>query len=243
MRGAIPSDVLSLAATSAVIFGGDVNLSTEPEGLKIRSTNQARIGWVDISLSAAAFEFYQAQSLATALNLDTVVALLALIDDDPPLRMRIDDEHQTFNLQATDLSYTSNLLDPGTVPEVFTTSDVERPAKIMLTGETMDLPLTLANLCSSRVTLGVDATDAIVYGIADDFDDTFHVELTHEDLIRLHPADVQSDFPLDKLLNIQRAIPSDATVTLALGTDVSAEIQYPIANGHGSIQFTLLNSI
>lgn len=243
MRGTIPLDVLQLAATSATIFGGDVEFSTEPEGLEIRSTSQARIGWVDIFLSPAAFESYQAQSLATALNLDTVVGFLDLVNDDLPLRMNIDDEQQTFNLQANNLSYTSNLLDPGTVPKIFDNPDVDRPAKIVLTGETMDIPITLANLCSSRVTLGIDATDAVAYGTADDLDDTVHFEFTHRDLIRIHPADVQSVFPLDKLVKIQRAIPSDATVTLSLGNDVSATIQYSIANGHGNIQFTLLNSV
>ncbi|TKX77190.1 DNA polymerase sliding clamp, partial [Halorubrum sp. SD626R] len=64
-------------------------------------------------------------------------------------------------------------------------------------------------------------------------------ELTREDLIALTAGPADSLFSLDYLKDMNKAIPSDAEVTVELGEEFPVKLHYGFAEGLGNVTFML----
>jgi len=66
-----------------------------------------------------------------------------------------------------------------------------------------------------------------------------NLELGPDDVIDLTPGPANSLFSLDYLKDMNRAIPSDAEVTVELGDEFPVKLHYDFAEGLGAVTFML----
>ena len=99
--------------------------------------------------------------------------------------------------------------------------------------------LALAWTETNSIALGVDADDELFYVDAEGDTDDVHLELTTEDLIALTPGDARSLFSLDYLKDMNKAIPSDAEVTMEVGEEFPVKMHFDIAEGNGNVTYML----
>lgn len=243
LSGTVPLDVLDAIVAPSTVFTGEALLSITPDGLELSATDKARVAWVEISLSATAFESYEAAPMETALDLARVDTILNLLDGRHPISISIDPDEHMLSIYGPRLSYRSALLDPTTVPAVFETLDTAHPAKVRLSGAELNQPVELADLAASRLSVSVDPAQDHITGRADDLQDSVYFELPADDGRWLRPDDGAAEVALDYLAPVQRTIPDDVAVTLALRDRESLSFQYPIADGAGNVTFTLAASI
>jgi proliferating cell nuclear antigen len=79
----------------------------------------------------------------------------------------------------------------------------------------------------------------VFYVDAEGDTDDVHLELGEEDLIDLVAGEARSLFSLDYLKDMNKAIPSDAEVTIELGQEFPVKLHFDIAEGEGNVTYML----
>lgn len=153
----LPAHVLNAVTAATSLFHGEALLSIDQSGLELRIVSKARHAWVDISLSAPAFESYDAAPMQTSLDTDKVAEFMSVIKRPTDVTINIDVGKQTLTLEGDSLSYNTALIDPRHVPAPFDITDVEQPAEFVISGQTLNIPLELANLCGTQLTVSAGA--------------------------------------------------------------------------------------
>lgn len=238
LNASVPANVLDTVTAATSLFHGDAHLSIDQSGLEMRIVSQARHAMVDISLSTAAFESYEAAPMQTSLDTDVVANFISVIKRPTDVAISIDADEQTLTLETDFISYTGALIDSRYVPPPFEITDVEQPAEFVVSGQCMNLPLELANLCGSELTTGMDDNNGVITGLTDDFVDRSYFELGSDEASIVRSAGVESTYSLNLLVDIQRTIPDETTVRVALDEDGPITFEYPIADENGTITFT-----
>lgn len=241
LNGYITTDVLRSAVTPTTIFESECTLATRPENgvIAIHSTDHARVGWVDISLHKEAFDSLQWDTMEIGLDLTKCLAFVDVAPEGAPTQLTIEDANERLTLQSANLSLHQSQIVPGYVPKVLERPAVDAPASVALPGDALDPVITLATEITNQMTLGVDVQRDVFYASAEGDTDSVRMVFDREDTIRLQTADVQAEFDLDYLEDLQEALPDDTVVQIALGETTPAVIRYPFAQGYGVVTVTL----
>ncbi len=171
--------------------------------------------------------------MQTSLDTDVLSDIPLVIKRPADVTISVDIEEQTFTLKTDSITYNAALLDSRHVPAPLNRTDVDQPAEVVVSGQTMNLPVELANLCGAELTVSMDDNNQAITGLTDDFDDKLYFELGPDEARIVHSADVESTYPLDFLISFQRTFPDDAVVHVTVAEDGPMTLQHPIADGNG----------
>lgn|GEM_PF-2526994 len=238
LNATITRDVLEAIVAPPTTLESNELLRVEPDGIEIHATDRSREAIVEVSASEATFNSYCAEKMETGIDLSKVAEFLDIMDDTDLIQIDIDAERDWVTLTAGTLSYTFSLVGPDDVLLVFTPLDTEQPAAAVISGRKLDVPIELADMAGSRVRLSVDSGSATFSGTTDDMRDTLHFEFGAADTERLQGSAVGIPVALDYFAPIQRVTPADTLVRFELGNRENVRLQYPIADGAGSVTAT-----
>jgi proliferating cell nuclear antigen len=94
-------------------------------------------------------------------------------------------------------------------------------------------------MVSDHIALGVESGNELFYVDAEGDTDDVHLELDEGDLIDLQVGPAHSLFSLDYLKDMNKAIATDAEVTMELGEEFPVKMHFDIAEGNGQVTFML----
>jgi hypothetical protein len=234
----LAAHVLDPVTAATSVFDTNALLSIDESGLEIRIVPQARHAWVDVSLSKTAFESYDAAPMQTSLDTDAVAEFTSIIKRPTDVTISIDPNKHTLTLESDSITYNTGLIDSRHVSAPPEPTNIEQRAEFVVSGEAMNTPLELANLCGAQLTVGVDDSNDAITGVTDDFDDRLYFEIAPDDARTVRCADIESTYAVDILVDLQRTFPDDATVHVALVRGGPMTLSYPIADENGMIAFT-----
>jgi proliferating cell nuclear antigen len=235
----VSADTLQATLDSVGVLVDECKIHLEEGGLEIRAVDPANVGMVDLSLSAEAFESYEADGGLIGVNLVRLQDIAGMADKDQLVHLELDEETRKLHISIDGLEYTLALIDPESIREEPDLPDLDLPANIVIEGRDIDRAVTAADMVSDHIELGVSEADEVFYVKAEGDTDDVHLELDTENLIDLVPGQASSLFSLDYLKDMNKAIPSDAEVTMELGEEFPVKLHFDIAEGQGKVTYML----
>ncbi len=235
----VSADTLQATLDSVGVLVDECKIHLEEDGLEIRAVDPANVGMVDLSLSASAFESYEADGGLIGVNLVRLQDIAGMADADQLVHLELDEQTRKLHISIDGLEYTLALIDPESIREEPDLPDLDLPAEIVIEGRDIDRAVTAADMVSDHIELGVDEADELFYVKAEGDTDDVHLELDTDHLIDLTPGPASSLFSLDYLKDMDKAIPADAEVTVELGEEFPVKMHFEIAEGEGQVTYML----
>ncbi|GAB7009762.1 DNA polymerase sliding clamp [Halorubrum trueperi] len=227
------------ALDSVSVLVDECKIRLNEEELSIRAVDPANVGMVDLTLEAAAFESYEADGGVIGVNLARLEDIAGMANTGDLIHLELDEETRKLHIEIDGLSYTLALIDPDSIRQEPDIPDLDLAAEIVVEGAQIDRGITAADMVSDHIRLRVDETDEAFYIEAEGDTDDVDLELIREDLIALTAGPADSLFSLDYLKDMNKAIPSDAEVTIELGEEFPVKLHYGFAEGLGNVTFML----
>jgi len=238
-RAIVSADTLSSALDAVSVLVDECKIHLTEQGFEIRAVDPANVGMVDLSLSADAFESYEADGGIIGVNLSRLENIAGMADSDQLVELELDEETRKLHIQIDGLEYTLALIDPDSIRQEPDIPDLDLPAEIVLEGRDVNRAVTAADMVSDHIALGVDDNDEHFYVDAQGDTDDVHFELGRDDLIDITVGPAHSLYSLDYLKDMNKAIPSDTEVTVDLGEEFPVKLHFEIAEGEGHVTYML----
>ena len=235
----VSASTLQDALDSVSVLVDACKIQLNGEELAIQAVDPANVAMVDLSLEAAAFESYEADGGLIGVNLNRLEDIASMADSGDLIHLELDEETRKLNISIDGLSYTLALIDPDSIRDEPDIPDLDLPGEIVPEGAQLDRGITAADMVSDYIRLRIDEDqETFVIEAKGDTDDV-NFELSREDLIDLTVGPAHSLYSLDYLKDMNKAIPSDAEVTLDLGEEFPVKFHFDIAEAEGSVTFML----
>jgi len=218
----------------------ECKLHLEPDQARIAAVDPANVAMVETTLSASAFESYEADGHTLGLDLDTFEDVLGLGDASDLVFLRLDESTQKLNIEIAQTDYRQALLDPGTIRSEPEIPELGLPNTAVLTSDQLAQAEAAADLASDHLTIragvgpNVDPIE-IRFEAAGDSDDvatSFDADRA-VDLELTEP--VSSLFSLDYVSDVVGAMPDDAEVTLRQGSEHPALLEWAHSDGRADV--------
>ena len=194
---------------------------------------------VDMHLSRDAFESYETDGGVIGVDLSRLEEFAGMADAGQLVQLELDEETRKLNVQIEGLEGTLALIDPDSIRQEPDLPDLDLSSTIVLEGRDIARAVKAADMVSDHIALGVDPDEEVFYVDAEGDTDDVHLELGEEDLIDLVAGEARSLFSLDYLKDMNKAIPSDAEVTVELGQEFPVKLHFDIAEGEGNVTYML----
>ncbi|CDK40217.1 DNA polymerase sliding clamp protein PCNA [Halorubrum sp. DM2] len=227
------------ALDSVSVLVDECKIRLNEEELSIRAVDPANVGMVDLTLEAAAFESYEADGGVIGVNLARLEDIAGMANSGDLIHLELDEETRKLHIEIDGLSYTLALIDPDSIRQEPDIPDLDLASEIVVEGAQLDRGITAADMVSDHIRLRVDESDEAFYIEAEGDTDDVNLKLDREDLIALTAGAADSLFSLDYLKDMNKAIPSDAEVTVELGEEFPVKLHYGFAEGLGNVTFML----
>ena len=227
------------ALDSVSVLVDECKIRLNEEELSIRAVDPANVGMVDLTLEAAAFESYDADGGVIGVNLARLEDIAGMANTGDLIHLKLDEETRKLLVEIDGLSYTLALIDPDSIRQEPDIPDLDLAAEIVVEGAQLDRGITAADMVSDHIRLRVDEDAEAFFVEAEGDTDDVDLELGREDLIALAPGVADSLFSLDYLKDMNKAIPSDAEVTIELGEEFPVKLHYGFGEGLGNVSYML----
>jgi proliferating cell nuclear antigen len=235
----VSAETLRATLDSVSVLVDECKIHLDDDGLKIRAVDPANVGMVDLTLGVEAFESYETDGGTIGVNLDRLEEFAGMADSGQLIHLELDEETRKLHVKIDGLEGTLALIDPDSIRQEPDLPDLDLASTIVLEGKDINRAVKAADMVSDHIALGVNADDEVFYVDAAGDTDDVHFELDRDDLIDLTAGDAHSLFSLDYLKDMNKAIPSDAEVTMELGEEFPVKMHFDIAEGQGSVTYML----
>jgi proliferating cell nuclear antigen len=235
----VSAGTLRDALDSVSVLVDECKIRLEEDELAIKAVDPANVGMVDLSLDAEAFESYEADGGVIGVNLSRLEDIAGMGAAGDLVHLELDEETRKLHIRIDGLSYTLALIDPDSIRQEPDIPDLDLPAEIVLEGSHLDRGIKAADMVSDHIALRVDQEAETFHIEAEGDTDDVDLELGTEDLIALDGGPAESLFSLDYLKDMNKAIPSDAEVTMELGEEFPVKLHFEFAEGLGSVTYML----
>ena len=235
----VSASTLGDALDSVSVLVDECKIRLNEDGLAIRAVDPANVGMVDLELEAGAFESYDADGGVIGVNLARLEDIASMANADDLVHLELDEETRKLHIQMDGLSYTLALIDPDSIRQEPDIPDLDLSAEIVVEGAQLGRGITAADMVSDHIRLRVDPDDEAFLVEAQGDTDDVDLELSREDLIDLKAGGADSLFSLDYLKDMNKAIASDAEVTIELGEEFPVKLHYGFAEGLGNATYML----
>jgi proliferating cell nuclear antigen len=235
----VSASTLGDALDSVSVLVDECKIRLNEDGLAIRAVDPANVGMVDLELEAGAFESYDADGGVIGVNLARLEDIASMANADDLVHLELDEETRKLHIQMDGLSYTLALIDPDSIRQEPDIPDLDLSAEIVVEGAQLSRGVTAADMVSDHIRLRVDPDDEAFLVEAQGDTDDVDLELSREDLIDLKAGGADSLFSLDYLKDMNKAIASDAEVTVELGEEFPVKLHYGFAEGLGNVTYML----
>lgn len=235
--------VLETVLDDVAVLVDECVLRVDSDGLSVDAMDPATVAMVSLSVDADAFEAYSApdDALHLGVSLDRLRDVVGMADAGEPVRLAFDAERRTLHVRVGELAYTLALVDPDAVRSPPDRVDLAEQfsASVRLPGSEVSRAVAAAEMVADHLEVGVDESDERLYVRADGDTDTVAVDFPAEDCADFAGGPARSLFSLQYLSSVERALPADGPVRLRLGEEAPVEVEFPVADGAGSVTYVV----
>lgn len=233
----IRADKLGAILDSVDTLVGECKVHLTEDGIEIRAVDPANVGMVDIEASERAFESYDATGGTIGVGLERLQDVVGMADSDDMVELDLDKETRKLSVRVGGLDMTMALIDPESIRQEPEIPDLDLPATVAVEGGKIDRMVKAADLVSDHIAIGADEQAEEFYAEAEGDTDDVELRLGNDDVLTaVVEESAHSLFSLGYLADIKSAIPSDAEVSLRLGSEMPVKLRYSLADGDVTVQ-------
>jgi len=178
-----------LTAVGAVVE--ECRLHLDREGLSILAVDPANVAMIDLSLSAAAFETYEASGGVIGVSVDRLREIASMAGTTDQLHLELNSQTRKLHISVDGLEYTLALIDPASIRQEPDLPELEFGAEFTLGKGPLARGIKAADMVADEVLFSVnEAADQVVIEAGGDTDHVLFELDTDEDLIAL---DIMAD--------------------------------------------------
>jgi len=218
-----------------------VPVKFEESQLSIDTVDGANAGAVSLILKREAFESYDAEGLEIHLDIEQICQILERFENDSIVRLAFDEEEHNVEIAVDTYSFELSPIHPESVRGGKSAKKVEPPAELTLEAVELKQAVRIADMFSDVIMLGVDAKRDVFYinsrGDNDNMAVSFERNSDKVDIVESEKA--HSRYSRGYLAQMTKMIPRTKEITLKLGVDYPAKIEYEIADGSGEVVYGL----
>jgi len=206
-----------------------------PEGLKIKAVDPAHVA--DLSLSAEAFESYQADEMEIGVDIDKLNEVVKLSGGQDIIAIRYDEEKNRLVIKTGNITRRMALVDTAGMsdPKI---PNLNLPAKVVLKASELTQGIKASESISDHLSLIVNPEGFELSSQGDQ--DSVNLKL-HKDLLEDLEAKetAKSLFSLDYFANMIKSVGQSESVTLFMGSDYPVKMEFLFADGKGEVVYLL----
>lgn len=238
MRGILDANVFMSIVTPLSVYDSEAHVRISSDTFYSHATDASQVSWVDLELSSDAFESFDAENEKLALDVGRLERFGKLFPPDAPVTVDFDTSTQKVAVGAHQLQYEAPSLFPGSVPKVHNKQNPGDEVRATVSADTLFSVIDLAVDIADDLTFGIDDGERL-YATASGEGDRMRMDFTAGPEIAASTDEFEVDYPLDKIHEICKVIPSGTELRFSFGDDSPLQLQYEFADGHGTVAFTV----
>jgi proliferating cell nuclear antigen len=233
LKGDVLKEIIKVVATLV----DEVKLNIDADGVTLKAVDPAHVAMVDLHLGKEAFEDLEATECELGIDIDKVKEVLSLAKAGDMIDMEHDEERNKLVVRIENITRHMSLVDTMGMSDP-KMPQLNLPAKIKLAAAELNQGIKASESISNHIALVANSEGFELSSQGDT--DSVSLKLRKDLLLSLEAAEpVRSLFSLDYFSNMVRSVPSSGVVTLAIGQDYPAKVDFEIAEGNGMVTYLL----
>ncbi len=233
----LSGEVLKTAFKGLNVLVSEAKAHFTENGLHIRAVDPANVAMVVLEIPKDSFEsyIYPEEEKVIGIDISRINEFLKKISKKSLVELKIDDSKMT--IESGNIEYTIPLIDPSAIRKEPKIPELDLPVKVVLDAGDFKNYIELADKISDDVVL---RSDEIAFYIEAEGDiEKLRVTLTPSELIEFNGAEAKSKFNIDYLKEFCKIAKNGDTLTILLGNDFPARLQFVICDGSAMIEYFL----
>ncbi len=233
LKGDVLKEIIKVVSTLV----DEVKFNITSEGVSLKAVDPAHVAMVDLTLGKDAFEELEASDCELGIDIDKMKEVLSLAKAGDVLDINHDEEHNKLVVHIENITRHMSLVDTMGMSDPKMPM-LNLPAKIKLAAGELNQGIKASESISNHIALLANTEGFELSSQGDT--DSVSLKLRKDLLLSLECTEpVRSLFSLDYFSNMIRSVPSSGVVTLQIGQDYPAKLDFEIAEGNGSVTYLL----
>ncbi len=236
----VAADTLADTLDSVSVLVDECKVNLNEDGIEIRAVDPANVAMTSVELDANAFESYEASGGLIGVDLERLEDVAGFAESGDLIHLELDEETRKLHIDVDGLEYTLALIDPDSLRQEPDIPDLELAGTYVFEGKRFGRAVKAADLCSDHISIEGEADDELVFAAEGDTDEVTET-LSGDDLLSgILDEDAistacRSLFSLDYLKDLRKPIGAETEVSLRVGEEMPAKLQYSLADGDVSV--------
>lgn len=213
----------------------EAKIHLKDDELATSAIDPASVAQIETHLDVSAFESYEADGEAIAINLNRLQDAIGFADSGELVWLTL--KQGKLVVEIGDAELTTATIDPEAVRSEPDTSTLDLPTEVVVTGDDLQHAVDVASFADDDGIVSMAWSDVGKLVVAATGDtDRGAVEYERDDLVAARTVEpVRSLFSLEYIDAVASPIDSDADVALRLGEDYPLVVDYNYAEGRGAV--------
>lgn len=241
IRAKLPAGKLNRALEAVTVLVDTATLEFGPDGMAIETVDPAKVGAVSLALLSGAFSEFEGDKTQVSVDIKRVANITRQIRDTQQVELIYDPKSDDLSLDSGSYEFELTPIDPESVHSGRRAAEIEPPGEVTLDADELHHAITLADMFSEEIILGIDAGREVFYINAHGDTDSMAVSFDVDDdaIVEMESAQAHTIFGLEYLADMVQVIPRQNEVRIELGEEYPGRIYFEIAEGHGRVAYGL----
>jgi len=233
----IKVDLLREVIRTVSILVEEAKIYMGPDGMRTRAVDPAHVAMIDIELEPSVFEEFKGDGAEVALDVDKLKDVFSLVKSDRTVTLVYDDKKNILEIRMENMKRRMSLLDPATLTDP-NVPNLSPSAKVVVPVEQILQGLKASESVSDHIIFRATPEDFTLEAKGDT--DNVELRLPKSQLGELDcKEEARSLFSVSYLIGIVKTISSAEEMTIYLGTNYPAKLEFSIAKGNGKARYLL----
>ncbi len=233
----VKSDVLKgiIDVTSPLV--NEVKFNVTKDGISLRAVDPAHVAMVDLNVGKDAFDTYEAKDIELGVDMDKFAGIMRLAGSGDDVTLTYDDKANKLIITIGNLVRKMALIDTAGMPDPKMPT-LDLPGKVIVKAAELTRGVRASEAVSDHLALTMN--DASFELFAEGDTDTVNLNLSKDMVEDLTvKGNLKSLFSIDYFSNMIKPVKGSDPITIHLGNDNPARVEFDIANTKGHVTYLL----
>ena len=233
----VKSEVLKgiIDVTSPLV--NEVKFNITSKGISLRAVDPAHVAMVDLNVKSDAFEEFKAKDMELGIDMDKLGSIMRLSNAGDMVNLEYDEDTNRLTVKIGNLVRRMGLIDTAGMPDP-KMPNLSLPAKVILKASEISQGVRASEAVSDHLALTVNKDNFELFAEGDT--DTVNLKLPKDLLVEINSqSKVKSLFSIDYFSNMIKPVKGEDPITIHLGNDNPARVEFDIADKKGHVTYLL----
>ena len=233
----VKSEVLKgiIDVTSPLV--NEVKFNVNKDGIALRAVDPAHVAMVDLTVGKDAFDNFDAEEIELGVDMDKFAGIMRLAGSGDDVTLKHDEKANKLIITIGNLVRKMALIDTAGMPDPKMPT-LDLPGKVVVKASELTQGVKASEAVSDHLALTINDASFELYAEGDT--DTVNLTLAKDMVEDLSAkGDLKSLFSIDYFSNMIKPVRGSDPITIFLGNDNPARVEFDIANAKGHVTYLL----